>query len=68
MAPEEEEKSPQLGRVVGRFERSAEDLDALSSQWEQVASKKLTGAQKLRVKEAIGRLRARLEEMEGRLG
>ncbi|HNC94612.1 MAG TPA: hypothetical protein PKW90_00735 [Myxococcota bacterium] len=68
VAPEEEEKIPQLGRVVSRFERSAEDLDALSSQWEQVASKKLTGAQKLRVKEAIGRLRARLEEMEGRLG
>ena len=68
VAPEEEERAPQLGRVVSRFERSAEELDALSSQWQQVAEKKLSGAQKLRVKEAITRLRARLEEMEGRLG
>ena len=50
VAPEEEERAPQLGRVVSRFERSAEELDALSSQWQQVAEKKLSGAQKLRVK------------------
>jgi hypothetical protein len=54
--------------VVSRFERSAEDLDALSGQWEKVADKKMSGAQKLRVKEALGRLRARLEELEKRLG
>jgi hypothetical protein len=33
-----------------------------------VADKKLSGAQKLRVKDALGRLRARLEELEKRLG
>jgi hypothetical protein len=62
--PVEEGKKPQLGRVVTRFERSAADLDLLTEQWSQVASKKLSAVQKTRMKEAVGRLKARIVALE----
>ncbi|HNC94858.1 MAG TPA: hypothetical protein PKW90_01975 [Myxococcota bacterium] len=67
VAPEEGEKAPQLGRVVSRMERSAEDLEGLSGQWRQLAGKKLTSGQKNRVKEALSRLKAQIAELEGQL-
>ena len=65
--PVEEGKQPQLGRVVSRFERSAEDLDVLTSQWNQVAGKKLSAVQKTRMKEAVSRLKARIVAIERKL-
>ncbi|HNC96660.1 MAG TPA: hypothetical protein PKW90_11080 [Myxococcota bacterium] len=63
-APEEEEKSPQLGRVVTRYERSVEALDQLAGQWQQVRGKKLSSGQKARLQEVLNRIRRRVAELE----
>ncbi len=66
--PEEQPKTPQLGRVVSRFERSADDVEALGNQWRQIAGKKLTSGQKNRIREALLRVKAQLSEVEAALG
>ena len=63
-APEEEDKSPHLGRVVTRYERSVEALDELAAQWQQVREKKLSSGQKNRLREVLERFRNRLAELE----
>ncbi len=67
VAPPEPEKAPQLGRVLSRFERSAEDLESLTGQWKQLAGKKLTAGQKARAKETLTRLKLQLKELEAAL-
>jgi hypothetical protein len=67
VAPPEPEKAPQLGRVLSRFERSAEDLESLAGQWKQLAGKKLTAVQKARAKETLTRLKLQLKELEAAL-
>ena len=69
--PEAEEerpkRAPALGHVVSRFERAAEQLDDLSDQWTQVAGKRLSSGQRARMQEALGRLKAKIEGLEGAL-
>ena len=67
-APEEAEKTPQLGRVVTRFERSAEDMEALAQQWRRLAGKKLSAGQRSRLRQAVDRLKAHLSELDSALG
>lgn len=66
--PPEPVKPPQPGRVVTRFEKTNETLDELVAQWEQVDVEQLTELQTMRVREAIGNLKARIARLEGRLG
>ncbi len=58
-------KAPALGHVVSRFERAAEQLDDLSEQWAQVSGKKLSSGQRARMEEALGRLKGKIEALEG---
>ena len=67
-APEEAEKTPQPGRVVARFERSAEDMEALAQQWRQIAGKKLSQGQRQRLRQAVDRLKVQLSELDSALG
>ncbi|HND34473.1 MAG TPA: hypothetical protein PLA94_30935, partial [Myxococcota bacterium] len=55
-APEAPEKQLQLGRVVTRFEKAAEDLDNLGV---QLSGRTVAGQQKERVREALARLKAK---------
>ncbi len=68
VAPEETEKTPQLGRVVTRFERSAEDMEALAQQWRQIAGKNLSQGQRNRLRQAVDRLKVQLSELDHALG
>lgn len=60
--------APQAGRVVTRFERAAQDLDALVAEWERVAVEKLTKQQRSRMDEAIAKLDERLQKLKARRG
>ena len=63
--PETPEKQIQLGRVVTRFEKAAEDLDDLGL---QLSGRTVSGLQKRRVREALERLKAKIAELEKGLG
>lgn len=55
------------GRVVSRFEKSADALDELADHWASVTPAELAPTQRERVKVAVRRLRLRLEAIEARL-
>lgn len=67
-AAEEPARTPQLGRVVTKFERTVADLDTLAAEWEQVSTKKLSGAQRKRLEEAVAALEARVAGLRRGLG
>lgn len=66
--PSGEDKAPQPGRVVNRFEKTAEEIEALAGQWESVAVEKLTKLQKERVRDAIGKTEETISRLKARLG
>lgn len=59
-APPDTRRPPQLGRVVTQFERTVADVDALAASWEQVATKKISRAQRKRLEDAVAALEARV--------
>jgi hypothetical protein len=60
-------RTPQPGRVVTRFERTARDLSDLMGQWEAVPVEKLTKEQAARVRAAVAALEGQVAEMKARL-
>ena len=60
-APTEPESAPVLhqGRVVSRFERAAEDLETLATQWADLSAKALPPVRKERMRKALLALQAR---------
>lgn len=64
-APALPEKVMPVGRVVTRFEKAAEELDDLGV---QISGRKVTGPQKARVRDALGRLKAKIIALEAELG
>lgn len=55
--------APQAGRLVTRAEKWTRDLDAWAAQWQTVDPRKVRGAQRARLVEAIAVARARLDAM-----
>lgn len=56
------------GRVVTRFEKTADDLDELADHWEGVDPAALAPAQRRRAQVALRRLRERVVALEKRFG
>lgn len=68
-APPPPEPAPLLapGRVVNRFEKVVEDLDALVAPWEAADMASLPSAQRKRAKAALRKLKERVLRLEKRL-
>lgn len=66
--PDPNAKPPQLGRVVTRFEKAAEVLETLGTEWRQVAAKPLSQVQKERLGAAVVRLEQQLVALRAAVG
>lgn len=66
--PAADARPPQPGRVVSRFERSADELDALISSWAQVPAEKRSKKQVARVRAAVDAWKAKIARLEAELG
>jgi hypothetical protein len=66
--PTADARPPQPGRVVSRFERSAEELDALIHSWAQVPAEKRSKKQVARVRAAVEAWKAKIARLEAELG
>ena len=58
----------QAGRVVSRFERQADDFETTLDEWDIVAADKVTKLQTSRMKATLDRVKAKIADLEGKLG
>ena len=63
--PDAEARPPQVGRVIRSVERVVDDLGEVVERWERAPRDRMSPLQRDRLRAAIDRLRAMLDEVEG---